>query len=296
MDSDDKLNAFIKYLKYERQYSSKTITAYKTDLEKAKTYLQKHNGFLGWDKVTTNEIVLYLQSLNIKNARTTQARKLSSLRSFYKFLVRRHLATNNPAVDIEFAVGKRKQPDFFYEDEINGLLDSLTATDPLTMRNRALFELFYATGMRLSEVSHLLIDQIDFDLKMILVHGKGKKDRYVDFGNPAKTALLAYLSKSRPILLKNKSSAYVFLDRIGDRLTSEGISYVMKKVFKENGIDQNVHPHELRHTFAIQMLNHGADLQTIQELLGHVNLSSTQVYTHVTMKHLKDNYDKYFPK
>lgn len=297
MNSDDFVGKFTNYLKFERHYSDKTIRAYTTDLNMFESYLQKSTGFKGWDHVETQDIEVYLQRLAGKTTRTTRARKLSTLRSFYKFLVRRGLTKVDPATPIQFFVGKRKKPEFFYEKEIGDLLDSMTATDPLSLRNRAMFELFYATGMRVSEVANLRIDQIDFDIKMILVHGKGKKDRYVIFGNPAKTTLLNYLAKSRPLLLKKHAdTGYVFLDHMGQPITRRGIDYAMQKVFNEGGIKEKVHPHELRHTFATQMLNHGADIRTVQELMGHSSLATTQMYTHLTTSNLQKNYDKFFPK
>ncbi|ERJ43894.2 tyrosine recombinase XerC [Lactobacillus jensenii MD IIE-70(2)] len=159
-----------------------------------------------------------------------------------------------------------------------------------------MFELFYATGMRVSEVSNLTLEQIDFDVQMILVHGKGNKDRYVPFGDYAKACLLRYLNEARRLFNPDDDNHYVFLDNRGHQLTSRGIEYIMRKVFQKGGLSANVHPHELRHTFATQMLNNGADLRSVQELLGHESLSTTQIYTHVTMERLQKDYEKFFPR
>ena len=187
---------------------------------------------------------------------------------------------------ISLRLGEKKLPQFFYEKEMRQVFDSLAGHDKLVVRNRAMFELFYATGMRLSEMASLKLDQIDFDLKIILVHGKGNKDRYVPFGKDAASALKEYCDESRLALLgKNEDLGYVFLNNRGQKLTGRGIEYIMQ-----------VHPHMLRHSFATEMLNNGADLRSVQELLGHESLSTTQIYTHVTMKHLQADYQKFFPR
>lgn len=298
MQKNDELKLFISYLQNERHYSQKTIQSYQTDLLEAKSFWQENGGFSGWKNIQTRDIEVYLQFLaNKKMARTTQMRKMSSLRSFYRFLTRRKYVAIDPTQTVVLRKEGRKLPQFFYQPEIKQVLNSLKGHKPLEMRNLALFELFYATGMRVSEVSDLKINQIDFDLQSILVHGKGNKDRYVAFDQQTKNDLNEYLTSARPKLLKNHTDQnYVFLNNQGEKLTDRGIEYIMQKVFNQAGISGKVHPHELRHTFATSMLNNGADLRTVQELLGHENLSTTQIYTHVTMAHLQDEYQKFFPR
>lgn len=298
MNYDNKLDYFISYLRNERRYSKKTIESYQTDLLKAKSFWQKNGGFLGWDKIETKDIEVYLQSLaDQKLARSSQMRKMSSLRSFYRFLGKRKLIKIDPTQTVVLRKEGKRLPQFFYQPEMKQVFAHLQKNTPLTIRNLALFELFYTTGMRISEVSSLKIEQIDFDLKTILVHGKGNKDRYVAFDEKTKRSLLKYLHQARKQLLGNKEDThYVFVSNQGNPISDRGIEYVMQKVFNEAGISGKVHPHELRHTFATSMLNNGADLRTVQELLGHENLSTTQVYTHVTMRHLQNEYQKFFPR
>ena len=202
----------------------------------------------------------------------------------------------DPTQTVVIRRGEKKLPQFFYQPEIKQVFDSLHGDKPLTVRNLALFELFYATGMRVSEVSGLTLPQIDLDLKTILVHGKGNKDRYVAFDDRTKNSLLNYLNNARPRLLKDKDEQHVFLSNQGKAISDRGIQYVMQKTFNQAGISGKVHPHELRHTFATAMLNNGADMRSVQELLGHSSLSATQIYTHVTTAHLKSDYEKYFPR
>ena len=296
-EKQDELTHFISYLQNERHYSDLTISSYQTDLLEAKKFLQNNGGFDGWKNVQERDIQIYLQNLaDRKLARSSQARQMSSLHSFFRFLTRRKFIQIDPTQGIALRRGEKKLPEFFYENELKQVFDSLKGNQPLTVRNLALFELFYATGMRVSEVSNLTLHQIDLNLQTILVHGKGNKDRYVAFDDHTKKSLVKYLEDARPNLLKNDAEQHVFLSNLGKPLSKRGIEYVMQKTFNQAGISGKVHPHELRHTFATAMLNNGADLRSVQELLGHSSLSATQIYTHVTMAHLKSDYEKYFPR
>ncbi|MBM6972303.1 site-specific tyrosine recombinase/integron integrase [Lactobacillus gallinarum] len=296
-EKQDELTHFISYLQNERHYSDLTISSYQTDLLEAKKFWQNNGGFDGWKNVQERDIQIYLQNLaDRKLARSSQARQMSSLHSFFRFLTRRKFIQIDPTQGIALRRGEKKLPEFFYENELKQVFDSLKGNQPLTVRNLALFELFYATGMRVSEVSNLTLHQIDLNLQTILVHGKGNKDRYVAFDDHTKKSLVKYLEDARPNLLKDDAEQHVFLSNLGKPLSKRGIEYVMQKTFNQAGISGKVHPHELRHTFATAMLNNGADLRSVQELLGHSSLSATQIYTHVTMVHLKSDYEKYFPR
>ena len=192
------LEQFKYYLAYERGYSNLTLTAYLNDLKQAEDFWKNNGGFNGFKQVTSRDIEIYIASLASTGlSQASQARKLSSLKSFYKFLTRRNLVEVDPTQTVSIHRKSKKLPEFFYEPEIKKVLDSLSASDKLTVRNKAMFELFYATGMRVSEVSNLTLEQIDFDVQMILVHGKGNKDRYVPFGDYAKACLLRYLNEAR---------------------------------------------------------------------------------------------------
>lgn len=296
-EKQDELTHFISYLQNERHYSELTISSYQTDLLEAKKFWQENGGFDGWKNVQERDIQIYLQNLaDRKLVRSSQARQMSSLHSFFRFLTRRKFIKIDPTQGITLRRGEKKLPEFFYGNELKQVFDSLKGNKPLTMRNLALFELFYATGMRVSEVSNLTLRQIDLNLQTILVHGKGNKDRYVAFDNHTKKSLVRYLEDARSNLLKDETEQHVFLSNLGNPLSKRGIEYVMQKTFNQAGISGKVHPHELRHTFATAMLNNGADLRSVQELLGHSSLSATQIYTHVTMAHLKSDYEKYFPR
>lgn len=268
------------------------------DLSEARTFFVENGGFIDWIKLSSRDIEIFIQYLaQKKDKRSTQSRKISTLRSFYRFLNKRNIIPVNPVELISLRGDHKKLPEFLYNDEMVKVLKSISTTTPLGLRNMALLELFYATGMRVSEIANLKLEQIDFELNLILVHGKGNKDRYVAFGEEAKTALNNYLVEARKKLLLYKTDyGYVFLNSSGNRITSRGLEYIIKNIFLNAGVSASVHPHMLRHTFATQMLNNGADLRTVQELLGHESISTTQIYTHVTKQHLCDIYHKYFPR
>ena len=297
-NNDQLIKKFIDYLRNERIYSENTVASYLSDLNEFHHFLAKNGGFDGWNKVTRRDIELFLQELTNNNAsQATKARKISTLRSFFGYLNKRDILELDPTETISLRSSEKKLPEFFYHNELKKVFDSLQGTKPLTLRNKAMFELFYATGMRVSEIANLNLKQIDFDLKLILVHGKGNKDRYVAFTDQAEAALKEYLEQGRSQLLeKSEDKGYVFLNNRGKNLTSRGIEYIMQKVFTAAGVGGKVHPHMLRHSFATELINNGADLRSVQELLGHESLSTTQIYTHVSMQHLQNDYQKFFPR
>lgn len=237
---------------------------------------------------------LYQQQLSRKSV----SRKLSSLRSFYKFLEREEIVTTNPFFRITLPKASKPIPQFLYTEELKPLFEVNDLTHPLGQRNQAIIETLYATGIRVSECQGLTLDDIDFSIGSMFIRGKGKKERYVLFGQFAETALKTYLNDGRKELLNrsNQPSDVVFLNARGNPLTTRGIQMILKNIVKKAALTVHVHPHKLRHTFATHMLNEGADLRTVQELLGHENLSSTQIYTHVTKEHLRKVYMNSHPR
>jgi integrase/recombinase XerC len=292
------LKQFLVYLKNERGYSPNTIRAYQTDINKAKSFWQQNGGFKDWSAIDERDLEIYLQALSDQGlSRSSQLRKMSALRSFYRFMYRRGYIKTDRLTNFTLRRGEKKLPQFLYHQELQTVFASFDDHDRLGLRNHALVALFYATGMRLSEVANLHLDQLDFDLSIILVHGKGNKDRYVAFDAETAAILKKYLKQARPQLLASKTDPkVVFLNERGRPLTGRGIEYIIKQVFEKAGLAAKVHPHELRHSFATAMLTNGADLRSVQELLGHSSLSTTQIYTHVTMAHLQADYQKYFPR
>ncbi len=288
------------YLTSERQYSDDTVKAYLEDLKGFKKFLEDNNGFSSWQAVDSLDVQVFLSQLrDEQDAWSTVSRKVSSLRSFYDFLERNQLIDHNPFEDVLIKRRSRTLPRYFYEKEMTALFQAADGEGkPLDFRNRAVLELLYATGMRVSECANLQLSQIDENVRMILVEGKGGKQRYVPFGHYALDALHRYYKHCRqPLMAKfHQDHERVFINAHGKPITSAGISYLLQQVMKRSTLTGNIHPHMLRHTFATHLLDNGADIRSVQELLGHASLSTTQIYTHVTRQKLRQSYDKFFPR
>jgi integrase/recombinase XerC len=237
-----------------------------------------------------------LADLFKKNSAASVARKLASLRSFFQYWVRKGALDNNPAKDVASPKVPRRLPNFLSIDEVFRLLDSPKGTNPLASRDRAILELLYASGLRVSELVGLNIDQIDFTENVIRVVGKGNKERMVPIGAKAKEAVEKYIEARGHLAGENGDKHAVFVNRRGGRLTPRSVERLIQKYIKACGINKKVTPHVIRHTFATHLLNAGADLRGIQELLGHASLSTTQKYTHVSVDKLMEVYDKAHPK
>lgn len=293
------MTEFKEYLTVERQYSPKTITAYLDDLAEFADFLAETGKKVSFVDVTRFDTHVYMSSLYDKELKTTSiARKVSSLRAFYRFLMKTGRTKADPFEYIQLKQKPRNLPRFFYEKELDALFLETAGSDELSLRDNALLETLYSTGMRVSECVGLKVNDIDFELKTMLLHGKGRKDRYVPFGSYCHDSLKRYLVKARrPLMAKyHREHEYVFVNHHGDPLTPAGVTYVLEQILKRSSLSSSIHPHELRHTFATHMLSNGADLRTVQELLGHSSLSTTQIYTHVTPEHLKRDYRKFFPR
>lgn len=293
------VDQFVDYLLINHHYSVKTKESYLEDINNFVDFLESNGGFKGFTKVNRVDVETYLTYLDEKDyADETIARRVSALRSFYNFQVKNKYISANPFDLVQLRHKGRKLPHFFYEKEMQQLFEAVKGDDPLSQRNSALLELLYATGMRVSECSNLTLSQLDFTNGIVLIHGKGDKDRYVPFGSYSQDALKEYINDGRiKLMSKNhQEHEFVFVNNRGREITSRGIEYILDQIIKKTSLTADIHPHMIRHTFATHMLNHGADLRTVQELLGHSSLSTTQIYTHVTMEHLQKDYKKYFPR
>lgn len=287
------------YLQAERQYSPLTLKAYLSDIDEFADFLRQNEGFTSFRAVQTLDVRVYLNDLyERKLARTTISRKISSLRMFYQFMITNEYAVDNPFDNIALRKHQNHLPEFFYETEMTILFDvAYNRDDELWQRNAAMLEFLYGTGTRVAEIADLTISQLDFKQRLVLIHGKGNKDRYVPFGHFAAQAMTQYLQETRPNLIaKQAPHDYVFVNHRGEPITTAGITYILNKLMQRSTLTGKIHPHMLRHTFATHLLNNGADMRTVQELLGHVNLSTTQMYTHVTRESLQKNYQNFFPR
>ncbi|MBM3248955.1 MAG: tyrosine recombinase XerC [Candidatus Omnitrophica bacterium] len=281
------IDKFTSYLEIEKNASVHTILNYKLDLTEFGNFLKDTS----IDKVDYLSLRKYLAHLKEKNLKSrTLARKVSCLRTFFKFLSREGYIKTNPATLLLTPKLDKRLPQFLTEDEINKLLDSPPKDEVSGLRDRAIMETFYSTGMRISELVGLNLDDVDFISGVVKVRGKGKKERLLPIGEKALTALRHYLDK------RKEKTKEIFLNKGGTRITDRGVRDILEKYIKLTSLKENISPHTLRHTFATHLLNHGADLRSVQELLGHVNLSTTQIYTHLSTERLKNIYDKTHPR
>ena len=281
------IEKFIRYLDIEKNYSKHTILNYKLDLEGFSKFL----GETEIEKVDYLVLRKYLAVLKEKNlTNRTVNRHLSSLRSFFKFLTREGLLKTNPILSLSSPKQEKHLPQFLTEDEVTKLIEVALPKDERGLRDRAILETFYSTGIRISELVGLSNQDIDFIGGIVKVMGKGKKERIVPIGERAIAAIRDYLEK------RKKQADALFLNKSGKRITTRGVRNIVGKYLRLAGIRQGISPHTLRHSFATHLLNRGADLRSVQELLGHVNLSTTQIYTHLTTERLKSVYDKAHPR
>lgn len=294
--SDESVYCFIEYLQIEKNYSQYTIDFYRKDIDDFILFMTAQ-GLDAFMDVEYSDARLYVTDLyNQQYARSSAARKISCLRSFFKFLLREEKVKENPfALVIQRKEGI-KLPKFFYVEEMELLFEACSNPTSLGKRNLALLELLYATGIRVSECANIQLKDVDFDFATLLVKGKGRKERYVPFGSFALDALQIYINEVRQHLLGTNQHQYLFLNSRGGPLTARGIRYILNKIIAEASLTGKIHPHMLRHSFATHLLNNGADMRTVQELLGHAHLSSTQVYTHVTKEHLRKTYMNFHPR
>ena len=279
---------FLHYLKEELNYSEYTIKNYQLDLTDFFKYVNASNiDFLNIENIHVRGYLKYLDTCNLKN--TTISRRISALRTFYNYLLEKGFAKNNIFLNVKNPKLEKKLPNYLNYTEIEELLASIDTSNPEGLERRLLIEMFYSTGCRVGEMVNVKISDIDFYNKTIKVMGKGSKERIVYYGD--------YASKYLEDYLKNKDrKEYLFTNKKGEKLTIEEVEYIVRDIMKHISIKTHVTPHTLRHTFATHLLNNGADIRTVQELLGHANLSTTGIYTHVSSDRLKDVYFKTFKR
>ena len=289
---------FYTYLEVEKNSSELTIANYRRDINHFISFIdQRYSVGCQWRQIGQLDIRAYLAVLNEKKyARRTIARHISALRSFYKFLLRENLVDYSPLAKVRSPKLDKPLPVFLDELEISELLQ-LPDEMPLGRRDAAALELLYATGCRVSELVGLTLERIDLTNRFVLLLGKGNKERIVPLGNTCCRVLKAYYVYRREIMLKhNEEHEYVFVNSRGGILTDRSVRRILDKYISQLAIRKNVSPHTIRHTFATHLLEHGADLRSVQELLGHANLSTTQIYTHVTTERIASVYRKNHPR
>lgn len=287
---------YITYVRLEKNYSPYTISEYRTDIDAFLSFLEKE-GITNLNDVSYPVARHYVTTLYDNGlSRSTISRKISSVRSFFKFANARYDVADYAFRSLHHPKKEERLPAFFYEEELSSLFSICEGEDRKSLRDRAILEMLYATGIRVSELTSIRLKDIDHHLGIVLVMGKGRKERYVPFGSFAEDALQAYIENSRLALMKNKVHDQLFVNLRGDPLTDRGVRYILNAMMEEASLHSKIFPHMIRHSFATHLLSNGADMRTVQELLGHTHLSSTQVYTHITKEHLRTTYMNTHPR
>jgi integrase/recombinase XerD len=290
------IEAFLSFISLERGLSANTIAAYRRDLDQAAKFLIRR-GAGTWRDVTAGQAGEWVHSLS--SARYTVAslaRKLAALRMLSRFLVREKIRDDDFTALLVGPKASRKMPQTLSEAEVGRLIAAPSGGDPRSLRDRALLELFYSSGLRVSELAALMLQQIDLEQGFIRVFGKGAKERLVPVGGKACDALTTYLTSGRPHLVRPHTGSQFFLNHHGRGLSRVALWMIVKKHAQRAGIAKNVKPHALRHSFATHLLTGGADLRAIQEMLGHASISTTQIYTAVEPQRLLDHHAKFHPR
>ena len=291
MLNSEYISEFLHYLKDIKNYSDLTTDSYSKDLEEFNCFTNKD--LLTVDK---NNIKNYLKFLFDKNSSSkTVSRKISTLKSFYKYYKAKGKITINPASNIKYPKLDKNLPKFIPYNELENLI-TVSKEGTFSERNNLIIELMYATGVRVSELVNITLDDIDFQNKQINICGKGSYERVVYYNTETDKAMNKYLTNLRKELLKGRENKYLILNKDGEKITTRGIAKIINNLINKVSIKIKVSPHTLRHTFATHLLDNGCDLRSVQELLGHKNINTTEIYTHVTSERLKDVYFKSHPR
>ena len=291
------MTKYFNYLLIERGVAQNTLESYGRDLRRFLLFVQENKGLTDVHEVTPEVIIEYL--VRIKNeglAANSMNRSLAALRGFYKYLLREKVIIETPLANIELAKVWMKLPDTVSKEEMNAILAQPGSQTTPAIRNTAMLELLYATGMRVSELINLTMNSVNWQVGFLIVMGKGSKERIVPIGKIAYDCTRRYVDEARPQLMKKKSTDVLFLNRFGGKFTRQGFWKIVVGYAKKTGLQKKVYPHTFRHSFASHLLEGGADLRTVQVMLGHADISTTQIYTHITRERLREVHQKYHPR
>ena len=290
------VDEYLNFLAVEKGVSLNTLEAYSRDLNRFIDFVEKR-GIQKIGKITSDDIVALLGYLKSGGLVSNSVnRTLAAIRGFYKYLLIEKIIDENPVSNIDLAKVWMRLPDTLSKEEVNILLEKPDLKTLLGVRDAAMLELMYATGIRVSELVSLTMNNVNWQMGYLIVLGKGSKERIVPIGRTAFECLNTYLEKARPKLLREDTTNIIFLNRSGKGLTRQGFWKIVRKYAMKAGLMKKVHPHTFRHSFATHLLEGGADLRSVQVMLGHSDISTTQIYTHITRERLKDIHKKYHPR
>ncbi|MCB9639877.1 MAG: site-specific tyrosine recombinase XerD [Myxococcales bacterium] len=296
---DQIFQLYLHYLRVEKGLAAHSIESYQRDIRKFFRYLQSQQ-ISDLKEVTPTTILDYLLHLTEDGlSPRSQARGLVSLRGLFKFMVAEELLMRNPCATIEIPRHGRKLPDYLTQDEVEKLLaqpSSSSSPSPIQLRDAAMLETLYATGVRVSELCSLRLVDLDLEVGYVVVYGKGRKERIVPLGQVAQERITRYLEEARDKILKEHQSDYLFVTNRGGALTRQAFWKNIRQYARQAGIERPISPHKMRHSFATHLLEHGADLRAVQSLLGHADIATTQIYTHINRARLRDVYNRCHPR
>lgn len=297
---EEALAEFLRHLSLEKNASEHTVKSYREDLNQALTFFREQGGVRGQEprQISTRHVRAYLAWLHEQQySKATIARRMAAVRSWFRFLCRQGVVEGNPADGLRSPRQEKKLPHFLSEEDLNRLLEKPPLGTPLGLRDRAILETLYSAGVRVSELTGLNVEDVDLDSGLAVVRGKGKRERLAPLGRPALAALKRWLPWREEVAKKkHRATPAVFLNKNGSRLTSRSVGRLLEKYLALAGLDPRTSPHTLRHSFATHLLDRGADIRSVQELLGHRSLGTTQIYTHVTTSRLKESYHQAHPR
>ena len=297
MDWNQAIKDYKSYLKIERGLSLNSIMSYENDIISLKNYILDNKIKESPIECTPDTVNLFIYNSSKKNSPRSQARKISGLKSFFKFLVFEGYLKSSPMSNIESPKLGRKLPDILNVEEISQMINSINIKEKFGQRNKTIIEILYGTGIRVSELIELKISNIFFKENLIRVLGKGDKERFVPIGLKAKKSIIDYINNNRKYQkIEESSNDILILSKYGKKITRHMIFTLIKNISKKSGITKKISPHTFRHSFASHLLKNGADLRTIQLILGHENITTTEIYTHLDSKHLLNVMKKYHPR
>ena len=297
------VKTFLTHMRVEKTASQLTLISYRTDLDQFFQFIAEHEKLdirdIPLSSINHRTVREYISNMQKREfRRSTIARKLAALRSFVKYLCRENVLAGNPIANVSTPKQEKRLPRFLYPMEIDILMDAPDIGKATGSRDKAILETLYSSGVRVSELVGINLSDLDFDEEMIKIRGKGNKERLAPLGRQARESMISYINRGRPYILKSKHTTdeALFLNKSGTRLSARSVRNIVNKYVEQIALNQKVSPHTLRHSFATHLLNGGADLRTVQELLGHVKLSTTQIYTHLTTDRLKSIHYETHPR
>jgi integrase/recombinase XerD len=291
------ISEFLNYLSVERGLAKNTLMAYGRDLEAYVQYLEAQHGVKSPEGVSREKITSYMhQQKKLGLTAGSICRSLAAIRMFHRFLVRENFSGVDPTDLVETPKLWKRVPDVLSQLEVNAMIDATQGRDWQSVRDRAILEMFYASGLRVSELVGLQTDSINFDMGIVRCVGKGSKERIIPIGKTAREAILKYIEGGRKKILKGRVDDALFVSRLGKKLSRQSAWKIIKFYARKAGVKKTIKPHTLRHTFATHLLEHGADLRSVQEMLGHSDIATTQIYTHVDKERLRTIHKQFHPR